>query len=231
MRDIVKICMALISIGWSYDGQAQQKTKNTMTEKYITTKDIRFAVGGQQCFQKAIGIPLTNSEEKLLELLDKKGISLKDVTGRNVGGVTRMDCSEIKAWKSIPDYEATRAYKISEELMVVFKDVRDSELILVTFMGNNDIEIKELREALELNILENSEAEKLKLFGDESRVTERIRLILDAKILTFTPKFPYHHYFVVDSDNKITKSDIGAKERGFFLDNRRYDLLLIFDFE
>ncbi len=228
MKHIENIFVVLMLIGFCDHGRAQQN--NNMKQKNIITEDIHFAVGGQKCSQKAMQIPITSSEEKLLKLLDKKGISLKDITGRNLGGVTHMDCSEIKIWKSIPEYKATRVYRITEELIVVFKEVKSSELILVTFMGNDDQEIKQLKEELELNLLENSEAEKLKLFGDESRVTERIRLILDAKILTFTPKFPYHHYFVVDSDSNIIKSDIGAKEKAFFLSNRKYDLALIFDF-
>ncbi|MEW7289197.1 hypothetical protein [Aquimarina sp. 2304DJ70-9] len=227
MKNIKKIFIALIAIGFFNPCCAQQN--NTMQQKKIIKEDIQFAIGGQKCFRESLDIPLTCSEEKLLRLLDKKGIALRGVIGRNLGGVTRMDCSEIKTWKSIPEYLATRIYKLSKELIVVFKEVEDSELILVTFMGNNDKEIERLLEELELNVLENSEAENLELFEDESRITERIRLMLGTNILTFTPKYPYHHFFIDNSNENNSKTE--ATKRAFFLDHRKYDLALIFDFK
>ncbi len=227
MKHIEMFFIAWIAIGFTCQGQAQQN--HNMKQKNIITGDIQFAIGGQKCFRESMDIPVTSSEEKLLEVVDKKGIAQISITGRNLGGVTKMDCSEIKTWKSIPNYIATRAYKISEELIVVFQEVEGIELTLVTFMGNNDIIIQELREDLELNTLENSEAEELELFENESRITERIRLILDANILTFTPKYPYHHCFINNSNEDVSKSE--ATKRAFFLDNRRYDLLLIFNIE
>lgn len=231
-----KILTALIMILVSYHIQAQQETintvkSNTMTKKKVINKDVHFSVGGQKCFRKAIDIPIHSIEEKLILLQKKRGFSIKSAIGRPLGGVTQLDCAEIETWKSIPEYETTRVYAITKELIVVVKDVQGSELILITFMGNNYAEIKKVIEELELNIVENSEAEKLKLLEDESRITERIRLIIDAKILISIPMFPYHHYFVDNSGDNSIKSDIGVKEKTFFLENRKYDLLLIFNFE
>ncbi len=227
MKHIEMIFIVWIAIGFTYQGLAQQN--HNMKQKNSITGDIHFAIGGQKCFRESMDISVTSSEKKLLQVVDKKGIAQIRITGQNLGGVTRMDCSEIKTWKSIPNYMATRAYKISEEAFVIFKEVEDSELVLVTFMGNDDAIIQDLREDLKLNILENSEAEKLELFENESKINERIGLILDVNILNFTPKYPYQCFFIDNSNEDTSKTE--ATKRAFFLENRRYDLLLIINVE